>query len=110
MIRTDDRIYYALAADQVDTGADIRGYAVLLRAGASIVDPGDPEHRFGIFLDPQAYTPKLIAMCDGLAYLAVDAIDDDVAEMIELAHDLRLPVYRIVGRELVEEDAWRIAA
>lgn len=101
-----EAVYYALSESQMDTPADIRGYAVLLELRAKIIDPTDPCNRLRHFIYGPSYRLDLIEQeADALAYLAEldGTIDNEVVEQIELAHDLELPVYLIVGRELVLE-------
>ena len=104
-VRPNTPIFYALSTDQMDTPADIRGYAALVLFGAQIIDPTEIHHRVCSFAFGADYLLDVIRdHAEALAYIpGTDGhVDDEVAAQIELAHDLGMSVYAIIGRELVE--------
>ncbi|QYO75664.1 hypothetical protein [Devosia salina] len=89
-----------------DSAADIHGYAVLLSAGYSIVDPNLPLHQLGYRASGMAWFLSLIEdEADALAYMTYPdgSVGAGVAREILEAHLHGLPVFRIVDRELVPE-------
>lgn len=104
-VRPNTPIFYALSTDQMDTPTDIRGYAALVLSGAQIIDPTEFHHRVFSFVHGAEYLLDVIRdHAEALAYIPEPDghIDEEVAAQIDLAHELELSVYCIVGRELVE--------